>query len=259
MINYMRSELYRIAHSKGIYIFTLVLMAFGILINGILCWVGILDGPSFPYDSTSFSYSNIVATPTLFYAMSAIIASLLYEGNRRNGNLKNSVAFGISRTKIFIGEILVGIIICMISVVCILGTYIISAELLLESTGVYTRYDIMNELIAVFFIAVAGHISAILFIEFFDKHTAVLSAWIMIWILIPIFTSYLGLRFDMVKKFSDWLPHNFFAGEEMQILFGSKLLIWDSTSGMAKCLISGTSGILIFTILGILLLRKKDI
>lgn len=39
-----------------------------------------------------------------FAVMGMIIPFLFYEGGKRNGNLKNTVAGGISRVKIFAGE-----------------------------------------------------------------------------------------------------------------------------------------------------------
>ena len=79
MMNYTKSEFYRIFITKG---------------N--LCCGRSAGG-------NSFSYSNLVANPMVFAFMGMIIPFLFYEGGKRNGNLKNTVAGGISRVKIFAG------------------------------------------------------------------------------------------------------------------------------------------------------------
>ena len=53
-----------------------------------------------------------------------------------------------------------------------------------------------------------------------------------------------------------WLPRNFFSG--MQVNQTVCAPIWDAADGLAKCLISGFIGIIVFGIYGIVSLRKKE-
>lgn len=87
MMNYIKSELYRVFHGREIYGFTGILAALAVLFNVVSHIFQMID-VQFLYGNTSFSYSNIVASPMLFGMMGAIVAMSLYEGNRRNGNLK---------------------------------------------------------------------------------------------------------------------------------------------------------------------------
>lgn len=83
MMNYVKSEFYRVSHSWGIYRLTGILAILSFLLNAVIGWVGYMDGSSFPYDTTSFSYSNVVANPMLFCFMAAVIGGILYEGNKK--------------------------------------------------------------------------------------------------------------------------------------------------------------------------------
>ncbi|WP_455713970.1 ABC transporter permease [Anaerosporobacter sp.] len=259
MMNYIKSEIYRVSHSWGLYRLTIVLAALAFLINAVIGWVGKMDGPSFRYDTTSFSYSNIVAQPMIYCIMAIVIAATLYEGNRKNGNLKNAIAFGISRTKIFLGESIVATISSIFALIIVLAVYIGSAILFLEHTGPVELCDLLMEVPAVFFIAVASLISGIIFMELFEKSSTGIITWAIIWFIVPTFFYYLGLRFDFVYNIAMWMPANFFGTKEMIVNLHQCSTAWDTSAGMIKCLISGIAGITVFITSGIFLLRKKEI
>lgn len=99
MLNYVKSELYRIFHTGELYATAGTLMLLTVLLNlGIYTFGGW-------YRFTSFSYSNLVACPMVFVVMGAVIAYIFYEGGKRNGNLKNTVASGITRSKSLQGNV----------------------------------------------------------------------------------------------------------------------------------------------------------
>ncbi len=257
MMNYIKSEFYRVFHSREIYCFIGILAFLAFLFNAILFWFRRMD--DFPYGITSYSYSNLVASPLVFGMMGAVVGMLLYEGNRRNGNLKNTVAFGISRAKIFIGECVVATVSATISMVIILAVYIISAAAFLEQAGPVTLNDLMTEIPAVFLIAVACLISGIVCIEAFAKTSAGIIMWAAIWMIIPQILFYIGLRVDILYKIAMWMPNNFFGTAGMSVNMGQCITVWGTAEGMAKCLISGAVGIVVFLAAGVLLLRKKEL
>lgn len=257
MMNYIKSEFYRVFHGREIYCFTGILAFLALSFNVVLFWFRMME--DFPYGITSFSYSNLVACPLLFGMMGAAVGMLLYEGNRRNGNLKNTVAFGISRVKIFIGECVVATVSATISMVIILAVYIISAVALLEQAGPVTLSDLLTEIPAVFLIAVACLISGIVCIEAFGKTFAGIIVWVTIWMIIPQVLFYIGLRVDILYRIAMWMPNNFFGIAGMSVNMSQCITAWGTVEGMAKCLISGAVGIVVFLAAGVLLLRKKEL
>ncbi len=130
----MKSEFYRIIHSSGIYILTLCFAAAPLFLNLMLFCFGRCT-PDFPYATTSFSYSNIVANPMIFCIAALCLVFTLYEGNKRNGNLKNLVACGISREKIFAGQFVLCFFASLVVMVITAAVYILSADLLLKNEG----------------------------------------------------------------------------------------------------------------------------
>ncbi|HCL02095.1 MAG TPA: ABC transporter permease [Lachnoclostridium phytofermentans] len=259
MMNYVKSEIYRVTHSKGIYCFTAILAGLSFLLNAVLAWFGKMDGASFPYNTTSFSYSNLVANPMIFCTMGAVVGIILYEGNRKNGNLKNTIAFGIPRTKVFAGECIVAAISAIVSLIIVLAVYIVSAIILLEHTGPVNLTDLLTEIPAVFLLAVACLISGIVCIEAFGKDSTGIIVWFIIWFIIPKVFFYLGLRFDVIYNIAMWMPENFFGTSGMIVNMSQSITAWGTSEGMAKCIISGIIGIIVFSLSGVVLLRKREL
>lgn len=258
MMNYVKSEFYRVSRGAAVYMVTLVLAALALLLNVILYAFGRMDS-SFRYATTSFSYSNLVGSPMIFCMMAAIIAMVLYEGNRKNGNLKNTIAFGISRIQIFAGECIVAAITSIVVMIVVLTAYIAGAVLLLEQTGPVMLEDLLTEIPAVFLIAIASLISAIVCLEAFEKEWTGFVIWLAIWLLIPKVFFYMGLRIDVMYDIAMWMPDNFFGVSGMAVNMSQCITAWETAVGMAKCMISGAIGIALFTFWGVILLRKREL
>ena len=65
MLNYMKSELYRIVHGRELYLFTGVPCAI-VLASSVLLWA-MASTPDFPYATVRFSLSNLISMlPSLF-------------------------------------------------------------------------------------------------------------------------------------------------------------------------------------------------
>lgn len=259
MMNYIKSELYRASHDKGIYTFTGILAVLCVLFNLIIYGFGIMDGPSFRYNTVSFSFSNLVANPMIFCLLGFVIAMILYDSNRRNGNLKNTISFGVARTEIFTGECLVATLTATIIMVILLIVYIPATFLLLKHQGPVQIVDLLTEIPAVFLVAVASIISGILCLEAFGKESTGIIVWVVIWLLIPKVFFYLGLRFDIIYHIAMWMPSNMFGTSGMVVNMSQCITAWGTAAGMAKCIVSGILGILIFSLWGVLVLRRKEL
>lgn len=255
MMNYMKSELYRVTHTSGIYCFAGILVLVSVLLN-----VGIYTLGGNRYNTTSFSYSNLVANPMAFVITGTVIAYFLYEGNPRNGNLKNTVAGGIPRIKIFAGECVVSTITATVMMFLTLGAWIISANLLLKKSGPVQLKDLLTEVPAVYLIAVAGIISGILLLELCEKNITGILVWCTIWLFIPVILNYLGMRFEVIHNIAMWLPGNFFKlVNGIHVNSSECITIWDTQEGWMRCLLSGSGGIFIFSLFGMVSLKRKDL
>ena len=98
MLNYIKSELYRAAHSKELRGAFIGLLAIILFLN--LTLFLMKDVEHFRYGSSSFSYSMLVSVPMMYCYVAADVAAMLYESDRRNGTMGNSIAYGISRMQL---------------------------------------------------------------------------------------------------------------------------------------------------------------
>ncbi len=253
MMNYIKSECYRVTHTKGIYLTTGILTILVLLLNVLDSLFGGI------YATNSFSYSNLVGYPMMYGVMGVNIAYVLYEGSRKNGNLKNTVASGISRVEIFAGECIVSIAAATVSMIWVISVWVISAEMLLEKTGPVSLSDFLMEVPAMYLIAVACLISSIVFLDFLGNLIAAGITWIAIWFFLPTAFKLLGFRFNMLAGIAMWFPENFLEVNRLHVNLSECITAWDSSAGLARCILSGAGLAAVFSLLGVLLLRKKDL
>lgn len=138
-----------------------------------------------------------------------------------------------------------------------IAAYILSARLLLRIEGPVTEMDLIMECLAVAPIAVAALMLAIIVVMLCDKTLVSFIYWFGILFVIPQLLFYIGFEVQPVQEIAMWLPRNFFSG--MQVNQSVCDPIWNTTSGLAKCLISGFAGIGIFGIAGFFSLRRKEL
>ena len=257
-MNYIKSELYRVSHTSGIYKLTGLLALLAFLYNVLASWfIKGIDPDSF-YATTSFTYSNLVAYPMFYCVIAAIVAAVLYEGNVQNGNMKNTIAFGTPRTTVFIGKCVVSVISSLFALLIVLGVFIASTAIFMRKDGPVRLYHLLTEVPAVFFIAVAAIISMLIFMELFEKFSAGIILWCAIWFFIPKILLYVGMRFYVVYIIAMLMPANFFSADAMPVNTSECITAWDTPIAMARCNIIGIIGISVFIVIGVILLRKKE-
>ncbi len=257
MYNYIKSEWYRITHSSTIYIFTATLAGLALMINFILYFMSkYKDG--FRYGTTAFSLSMLSNMTILLY-MGLILVSLIFAGEKKNGILKNPIAFGISREKIFLGKCLVSTGISICSLVVILVVYIGSAVLLLES-GVEPNaaFIILRGVACTLVMAVAFEVFTIALCSFFEKESLTFVVWYLVVVIIPQICRIIGLDSELFRRIAAWMPYNYFRSEVIANMSGWSCL-WETPEGVAKCLISGVIGLIVFLLLGLKICKKQEV
>lgn len=280
MLNYIKSELYRIVHRPGIYVTTLLLCAVPLALN---CFLAFFDWSVYETDNalTSMSYGGWLACAQFFMIMGAIIPGIIYTNTRKYGDLKNTVAFGVSRVQIFFSKCFVSIFFSTIVLAVLLAVWIASAELLLTSDGFPYIKDALLEVPALYLIACANAITIIFFMEIIERDIFVAMAWAAIWCFVPTICNTLGMRFDILADLAGRMPYHFlqevFTTTTTTVASGEALggtvslnvasvdpaststLLWYTAEGLRKCLISGAVGTALFSVLGWLTLRRRDL
>lgn len=257
MNNYIRSEFYRILHTKEIYLFNLLLTAGVLALNGGI-HAAAATLPNIRYANVKFVLSFLTGSMDFLFIAGAVLAVLLFSGDRKNGVMKNAVAYGMSRTSLFFGKCIVSFVMALASMVLLTAVYIVSAILLLEGPA-QPYVELMLEGIAANLpFAAAALILAVAFIQFFEKELIVGLAWMAVIYLIPSICYSTGFQFKTMAEIAAWMPRNYLMTEVTAGMNGYACL-WSEPEGAAKCVIAGVIGIVVFLSLGILINRRKEI
>lgn len=258
MLNYVKSEWYRITHSATMYVFTGILAGLTLLLNIILY---VLDKyePGFPYGTVAFSLSNLAVNLSLLFLVGVIIVSLLFSSEKKTGVLKNSIAFGISREEIFVGKCIVSSAVSVCSLIVILVVYMGSAVLLLEPGIEPHAVSItLRGIACVLIMAVASEIFMIGLCTFFEKEMIAAIAWYLIVAVLPRIFVIIGFKSEIFRRIAAWMPYNYLSSE-VNINMSGWSCMWETPEGVAKCLISGAIGLIVFLLLGLGICKKQEV
>lgn len=257
MLNYVKSEAYRIVHGKELYLFTGALCVLVLAANVILRAMTYMD-PTFPYATVKFSLSNLLGMFTMLFALAGVLVAVLYADDRKNGTLKNAVAHGCSRLSLFVGKCTVSLAAGVVSMAVVMVVYVTSATLLLDGPLMDTLGIVMGALLSGLPSIVAVVVLAVGLDGFFSKTTVAIVAWVVIVFAIPQVLAIVGLRFDVVATVASWLPTNIF-GNEVNAAFQGGIFPWETPFGLAKCLIAGFASLALFAGLGAWRARRIEL
>lgn len=256
MLNYIKSEFYRIFHSKEVYILTAIFTGLLTAYNVVLYLCQNL--PYFQYSNTGHSYGMIDTSMGTFIYIVIIICSMLDGSSMKN--MKNSVAFGVNRRVIYFGRIIVQSCICLIMYLYLMGLYFGLGKLLLEDSG----REVTQTFIRSTFVCIPmllGVVVAYHCCMLFSKNNIV-SAVIMIVIMsvVPQGMDLLAHKLTQIKGISDMLIYNLMQADFTETATGyARSYTWDTTTGIVQCIIAAISAIVVFSFVGMKTFRKKEI
>lgn len=122
MINYLKSENYRLLRKKSLYITSGVSFLLIIAAALILYFSGVYDA-SFPYANSAFFYANVIGN-NLLILLVAFLFNLALTG-KDMALIKQSVSFGVSRNTIFWSKLILTLgyflVICVLGMVLMVG------------------------------------------------------------------------------------------------------------------------------------------
>lgn len=261
MINYIKSELYRIVHSKGIYFLSGICALLLVSMNVVLHLFG--QGGRFAYNNTEFVFSMVWSALNSVFFLTLCMVSIIFAEEYKNKTISNSIAFGYSRISLYFGKILVGMIVSAAALAAVLGIFIISAYLLLENSGVDVLLKMFRGIGASIPALLTGEIAAITLCFLMGTTTGAIWSWVGLMIGVPMISEILGMKFDFFARLSKWLVYEVL--QDNQIIMSEEgmarevVMAWMTRDGLIRMILAGVIGIAIFLIWGVLGLRRKEI
>ena len=223
----------------------------------LILWGVNLKTENFPYATTEFSFSMLTCYMNSVLFLTAVFASIITSDEFKFRTINNSIAFGISRIKIFISKLIVALLTSIPALIIIEGVLIGSAYLLLENNSSTALTDVFTATAASIPSLIAGLTAAISLYFLIGNMAACIWSWIGTIVVFPIITSLLGIKFKFFEWLNSWLIYQLLASPEIDENMNF-IYTWSSSAGMQKCLTAGLLGTIVFFIIGILGFRKKD-
>ncbi len=257
MINYIKSELYRLFHSKGSYLFIAICSVLLISVNVLLASVGHSD-PQFPYDRTDFSIAFISSGWSVLFILCALVASIVFGNEHANHTMKNSISYGIVRGNIYLGKFIVALIYALLAFLIILGLFIGTAYLLLENSGTDALMMLLKAILVALPLLISALAASHCFLFMIEGTAGAITSIIVATVVFPVVSNYLGMRFEIFLKLAKILPYNLMGfisyNEQFQLQ-----LPWEGSAGYMNYWLYGLLWTLVFLVIGYIIFGKKEI
>ena len=257
MTNYLKSELYRIARSKGIYCLVGGCSALVLAMNLILWYFGTFT-EGFPYATTRFSFGMSSMDMQLPMCLTVVMSSIIFADEYKNRTISNSVAFGLSTVKVLLGKWMVTLFVSAVAMIIVEGVLVGSGYLLLENSGRETLMDLLKAnqaCIPLFIVGVSGYIA---FTFLLKNETQAIWAWAGTMIGVDVVVSLLAMKFQFFQWLAGWLVYSMVSVYEINEETGEMFMLWQMAGGMQKTLWAGILGTVVFLLIGIMGARSKN-
>jgi len=201
MLNLLRADIYRVLKGKAIYITLFIL-----LVNCIMMIISMnafqtgainINMPDAVTDElvpniyvTGVNTPGLIATQMenfLFYLLPVIVivTGAIFSHN----TVKNDIAFGVSRTKLYLSKLILSSVICLLLMLFYVG-FCTAMALVINGFGGSAPVGHWVELLQIFssqFVLILGYIGFGVFLAFVTKRTAAVNGGFIAFIFVPLF------------------------------------------------------------------------
>lgn len=255
MMNCIKSEFYRVFHTRSVYALTGACLMVVLLFN-VMLWVMGTFTENFPWNTTKYAFSALEGGMHIPLFLSAVMGSVIVADELKHRTINNSVAFGIAREQIFLSKVIVGIAAAAFCLVVTEAGHIGSGYLLLENSGSMYALSLLKGTAACIPAWIAGMVASISLYYVTGSRSASIWSWLLIMVALPTVVNLLGMKFEFCEKLASWLLYTMVsytaAGEEWLIFS------WSTAAGFLRCQEAGIIGTVLFIVLGITAVRRKE-
>lgn len=256
MMNYIKSELYRISITKPFHFFvdgcTALLVAMNVLLRVLKHYY-----PDFRYATTGYVFSVLTNSFSVVLILTLFVGNMVFADENKNRTWLNSIAAGYSRRELFLGKLIAGMIVSLISLVFALTVFVGSAYLLLENSGTAVLSDLLRGILLNLPVFAAGEIGVYALLSIMPTKDAGMWAWICIIMVFPTVCGMLGMKFEIFSTIKAWCLTSVASAVRVTET-GMPVMAYLTREGMTRCLVSGFVGIGIFLALGLAGISRKE-
>ncbi|MDO4338315.1 MAG: ABC transporter permease [Eubacteriales bacterium] len=249
MLNYMKSEWYRLTHGKEIYVMTAVMSGLVLAMNIVLA-LGNRYIPDFRYGTFRFSLNIFTSASYYMLVIAAFVGAYLYADDIKNGVMKNAIAYGIPRVRILLGKCIISFIFSLLMLIAIFVVYVGSAYLLLKEPEILPLVEMVKAILSALPSAAAALIFMIVLKTICAKDIVAVLWWAVVFYIIPTVCFFVGLKIEFAEKISEWMPYVFLQMKNL-VTYSDYNCLWDTAEGLTRCILGGIAWILVVLAFGL--------
>lgn len=257
MLNYLKSEFYRVLYNKSTYFFVAVCSLLLLSSNLVLAAVKSAD-EAFPYANTAFSIVNLASNFGFVFILCVMVTGIIFNNEYNNHTFKNCVSYGIPRGTIYFGKLIVQFVYAMITFIIIIGVHVGSAYLLLENSGPGIMDMLLQTCVADIPLLLFSLAAANCFYFIIEGTGGAVSAAVGLILAIPHIFNFLGMKFEFFRTVANVLPWNLLSNIKFNLESNSVQLFWEKNGNLYYWL-AGMIQMSIIIAIGYLLFSKKEI
>lgn len=250
MRNYLSAECYKVFHRSYFYITLLVCL----VLEGLLLWGSWL---TYHWGNGAIDfYSTALMIPVLLsvgmYA-TLLTTDMVFSDQYKHNTLKNEVSYGLSRTRIYVGKLLVSLLVSLAAAVIMVGFYLLGCWVL------YPHNELDQAALSLIGYTLSGALPlwfgalAVAVFCYFHVRSSTVAAFLTVGILgvLPSILQAFGILFHPVFEIMRQFTPAF-------MLDNLKNMAFDGTY-IGLCWASGLIWFAVFTVAGVILFQKKEI
>jgi len=245
MVNYVKSELYRLARKRGAH----YLLAACVLAPILITLVTAGNGGDM-YANTEFPFKFAMHSWSLLFFIIPLIVSLVVADDFMDGTLKNTVAYGVSRRTIFYGKWLVSLLLLVISWIV---TYVVLTAcvfMLLSNNGSSNFTAFTSSIMGILPLSLAALTVSHCLFYLLEKVTPHFVSYVVIMIIVPELYYFLSRSVASLEELVNRVPLFPYAA--------ANDFVWLKPNGTLLCWIVGTAYVLVAFLLSSRSVERKE-
>lgn len=246
MFNYIKAELYRNFNRVYFYAFTVCISLFALISN-----IFFLNVENIALDEMMKMSFEMLSVPVFLVL---IIVDIVTSEEQKNLTVKNVLVFGLPRSKMYISKIIAATILSVISAIVILTVFLGSGAVIL-GLGESFSSDLVRDFTCRILSAVPlwiGTISICTFLAFLIKNNTIFAVtYVVLFNFTSLILNILG--FLVSDKF--FYIKEYLISSQLSILSSENI----TNTGLSTAACIGFAYIIIFTVLGVIFVRRKEI
>lgn len=257
MLNYYKSERYRIRHIKSLYLFAAFLCIIIVVVNAIIAKASLQAAGGAGQLNTAAGFRAVTNRMTMVMMLIMAAVYLIFGEEYWKKTFKNTLSFGISRSQLLLGRFLAVAEAVTVIYFSLMLFYCLVSTLLLPQAGIGEYTDFWKAVFAFYPCMLGCAALELMFLFVIPNGVLASLLWFAAIGYVPMLFAKLSESipaFERVYRWFYWVQAGGYSVNGERAVFPL-----ETGEAVIRLLLSGIFGAVLFTVIGMVLFRKKEI